>query len=151
MFFPKLGEDQMLTFSSICDKFVTANGMEKDPCTSDAEAKLKASQLDPETWNLKLETPKYPTVYFKSDTTGEKAYEEFYVPGEKINMERFKALGVVEKTTRRPMPEVNAFFEKLKAIFQKDDFTKAQVVEAIKEFIPNFEHEENGKNLDQKM
>ena len=151
VFFPKLGEDQMLTFSSICDKFVAANGMEIDPCSSDAEAKLKASQLDPETWNMELETPKYPTVYFKSDTTGEKAYEEFYVPGEKINMERFKALGVVEETTRRPMPEVNAFFEKLEAIFHKDDFTKAQVVEAIKEFIPNFEHVEKGKNLDQKM
>jgi len=25
------------------------------------------------------------------------------------------------------------------------------VVEAIKEFIPNFEHEEKGRNLDQKM
>lgn len=151
VFFPKLGEDQMLTFSSICDKFVTANGMEKDPCSSDAEAKHKAAQLDPETWNLKLEAPKYPTVYFKSDTTGEKAYEEFYVPGEKINMERFNALGVVEETIRRPMSEVNAFFEKLEAIFHQDDFTKVQVVEAIKEFIPNFEHEEKGRNLDQKM
>ena len=29
--------------------------------------------------------------------------------------------------------------------------TKAQVVEAIKKFIPNFEHEEKGKNLDRKM
>ena len=48
----------------------------------------------------------------------------------------------MEETTRRPMPEVNAFFEKLEAIFHRDDFTKAQVVEAIKEFIPNFEHEE---------
>ena len=49
------------------------------------------------------------------------------------------------------MTEVNAFFDRLEAIFHKDDFTKAQVVEAIKEFIPNFEHEEKGKNLDQKM
>lgn len=154
VFFPKLGEDQMLTFSSICDKFVTANGMEKDPCTSDEEAKLKASQLDLTDFKhstLNSQLVKYPTVYFKSDTTGEKAYEEFYVPGEKINMERFKALGVVEETTRRPMPEVNAFFEKLEAIFHRDDFTKAQVVDAIKEFIPNFEHEEKWKNLDQKM
>ena len=31
------------------------------------------------------------------------------------------------------------------------EFTKAQVVDAIKTFIPNFEHEEKGKNLDQKM
>lgn len=149
VFFPKLGEDQMLTFSSICDRFVEANGMEKDPCATDAEAKRKASTLNLELLNL--EPAKYPVRYFASDTTGEKAYEEFYVPGEKINMERFKSLGVVEETTRRPMNEVNAFFDRLEAIFHKDDFTKAQVVEVIKEFIPNFEHEEKGKNLDQKM
>lgn len=176
VFFPKLGEDQMLTFSSICDRFVTANGMEKDPCTTDEEAKRKAAALKPETWNLKsaveraqcqtrlsidereqtrpevnLETIKWPVVYFTSDTTGEKAYEEFYVPGEKIDMQRFSSLGVVEQTARHSMDEVDAFFWKLEDIFEKEDFTKAQVVEAIKSFIPNFEHEEKGKNLDQKM
>ena len=144
VFFPKLGEDQMLTFSSICDKFVTANGLEKDPCASDDEAKRKAAALG---WD----DNKYPTVYFGSDTTGEKAYEEFYVPGEKIDMQRFIALGVVEQTTRHEMAEVNVFFDKLERIFAKEDFTKAQVVETIKEFIPNFEHEEKGRNLDQKM
>ena len=46
------------------------------------------------------------------------------------------------------MNEVNGFFEKLEGIFQKDDFTKVQVVDAIREFTPNFEHEEMGKNLD---
>ena len=149
VFFPKLGEDQMLTFSAICDKFVTANGLEIDLCNSDEEAKRKASTLNLEPLNL--EPAKYPVRFFASDTTGEKAYEEFYIPGERINMNRFMALGVVEETTRRPMPEVNAFFEKLEGLFAKEDFTKAQVVEAIKEFIPNFEHEEKGKNLDQKM
>ena len=150
VFFPKLGEDQMLTFSNICDKFVEANGMEKDLCATDEEAKSKAQAMSCEP-TANGQQPKYPVVYFKSDTTGEKAYEEFYVPGEKLDMQRFKALGVVEKTTRHKMDEVNAFFEKLEHIFAKNDFTKAQVVEAIKEFIPNFEHEEKGKNLDQKM
>ena len=84
-------------------------------------------------------------------TCRRKAYEEFYVPGEKVDMQRFAALGVVCQTTRHEMAEVNGFFDKLEGIFQKEDFTKAQVVEAIKEFIPNFEHEEKGKNLDQKM
>ena len=149
VFFPKLGEDQMLTFSAICDEFVKAEGFEKDPCSSDQEAILKASalNLDP----LNLEPVKYPTVYFTTDTTGEKAYEEFYVPGEKIDMQRFQALGVVEQTTRHDMDEVNGFFGKLESLFSNPDFTKTQVVEAIKEFIPNFEHEEKGKNLDQKM
>lgn len=151
VFFPKLGEDQMLTFSSICDDFIKAQGFEKDLCTSDEEAKKKAAALDSSFFTLHSSLPKYPVVYFGSDTTGEKAYEEFYVPGEKIDMQRFLALGVVEQTTRHNMDEVNNFFDKLENIFAKDDFTKAQVVEAIKEFIPNFEHEEKGRNLDQKM
>lgn len=151
VFFPKLGEDQMLTFSSICDDFVRAQGFEKDPCASDEEAKHKAAQLNSYLLSFNSQLVKYPTVYFKSDTTGEKAYEEFYIPGERINMDRFLSLGVVEETKRRPMDEVNSFFEKLEAIFAKDDFTKAEVVSAIKEFLPNFEHEEKGKNLDQKM
>ena len=94
---------------------------------------------------------KYPVRYFTSDTTGEKAYEEFYVPGEKIDMQRFQALGVVEQTTRHDMTEVNCFFDKLEDIFGKEDFTKSQIVDAIRDFIPNFQHEEKGKNLDQKM
>ena len=152
VFFPKLGEDQMLTFSSICDKFVTANGLTKKECSSDAEAKQYAASIDNGQWSmLNGQSLKYPVVYFGSDTTGEKAYEEFYVPGEKIDMQRFQALGVVEQTTRHEMSEVNSFFDKLEGIFAKEDFTKAQVVDAIKEFIPNFEHEEKGKNLDEKM
>lgn len=150
VFFPKLGEDQMLTFSAICDDFVKAQGLEKEECASDAEAKKKAAVLDSSLFTLHSSHPKYPVVYFGSDTTGEKAYEEFYIPGEKTNMERFKALGVVEETTRRPMNEVDDFFNGLERLFV-GDFTKEDVVEAIKEFIPNFEHEEKGKNLDQKM
>ena len=144
VFFPKLGEDQMLTFSSICDDFVKAEGFEKKECGSDAEAKRYASDMS-------FEGSAYPVVYFKSDTTGEKAYEEFYVPGEKIDMQRFHALGVVEQTTRHDMEDVNDFFNVIESIFQKENFTKAEVVESIKEFLPNFQHEETGKNLDQKM
>ena len=151
VFFPKLGEGQMLTFSSICDDFIKAQGFEKDECLSDDEAKKKAAALDSSLFTLHSSLPKYPVVYFGSDTTGEKAYEEFYVPGEKIDMQRFQSLGVVEQTTRHDMSEVNAFFDKLEDIFAKDNFTKAQVVDAIKDFIPNFDHEEKGRNLDQKM
>ena len=143
VFFPKLGEDQMLTFSSICDDFVKSEGFQKKECANDEEAKQYAQQMS-------YESDTYPVVYFKSDTTGEKAYEEFYIPGEKINMERFKALGVIEETKRRPINEVDAFFDKLEMLFS-NDFTKEDVVKAIKEFIPNFEHEERGKNLDQRM
>lgn len=142
-FFPKLGEDQMLTFSSICDDFVKSEGYAKKEFSDDEAAKAFAHQMS-------YDSPDYPVVYFKSDTTGEKAFEEFYVPGERIDWDRFKALGVIEETKRRPMSEVNAFFIKLETLFA-GDFSKEDVVNTIKEFIPNFEHEEKGKNLDQKM
>ncbi|MDY5969995.1 MAG: polysaccharide biosynthesis protein, partial [Bacteroidales bacterium] len=144
VFFPKLGEEQMLTFSSICDDFVRAEGRAKREFNTDEEAKQYAAAMP-------YDGKEYPVVYFKSDTTGEKPYEEFYVPGEKINMNRFLSLGVIEERQMRPMSEVVTFFEKIEAIFHDSTFTKEEVVKAIKDFIPNFEHEEKGKNLDQKM
>ena len=144
IFFPKLGEEQMLTFSSICDKFVADMGAEKEEFSNDEDAKRFAKEMP-------FGSKKYPVVYFKSDTTGEKAYEEFYVPGEKLDMNRFKSLGVIEEVAKRPMNEIDDFFAEMEHIFAKADFTKEEVVKAIKKFIPNFEHEEKGKNLDQKM
>ena len=144
IFFPKLGEEQMLTFSSICDKFVADLGAEKQEFSNDEDAKRFANEMA-------FGSKKYPVVYFKSDTTGEKAYEEFFVPGEKLDMKRFKSLGVIEEVKKRPMREIDNFFAEMEQIFAKADFTKEDVVKAIKKFIPNFEHEEKGKNLDQKM
>ena len=144
VFFPKLGEEQMLTFSAICDAFVDANGLSKQELHSDDEAKRIAHEMADDETN-------YPVIYTASNTTGEKAYEEFYIPGERVNMERFMSLGVVEQTERRSMDEVVNFFDELQQIFASPVFTKAEVVSAIKAFLPNFEHEEKGKNLDQKM
>lgn len=49
------------------------------------------------------------------------------------------------------MNEINTFFDDLEMIFSKSDFTKEEIVEVIKSFIPTFKHEEKGRNLDQKM
>jgi len=144
IFFPKLGENQMLTFSSICDQFVKEEGYKKIAFDNDADAKRYAAEMP-------YDTDSYPVVYFKSDTTGEKAYEEFFVPGENINMTRFQSLGVIEESKHRTTEEIDHFFAEIEDIFHREDFTKAEVVEAIKRFIPNFEHEEKGKYLDQKM
>ena len=144
VFFPKLHEDDMKTFSDICDRFIEEMGYEKKEFSDDEAAKRFAAEMP-------YDTKVWPVVHSKSDTTGEKSFEEFYVPGEKLNLDRFQSLGVIEETTHRPIGEVNAFFEKLETLFANPNFTKEEVVEALKAFIPNFEHEEKGKNLDQKM
>lgn len=144
IFFPKLGENQMLTFSSICNDFVASEGFNKIEFNNDNDAKKYA-------YDMGYDNSEYPVVYFTSDTTGEKPYEEFYIPGEKIDLNRYTALGVIEDTPRKSLAEVEILFEKLENLFKNKEFTKDEIVNIIKEFIPNFEHMEKGKNLDQKM
>ena len=93
----------------------------------------------------------YPVVYFDSDTSGEKDFEEFYVPGERVNMERFRSLGVIEEVHKRSKQELDVFLKELEEIFISPDFNKREIVEAMQRFLPNFQHIERGKNLDQKM
>lgn len=143
VFFPKLEEETMKTFSSICDDFISEMGFEKHECSNDEEAKAFAA--------AHLPGKKYPVVYFNSDTTGEKDYEEFIVDGEASDLDRFKALGVITSSKHRTKKEVENFISNLETLFSNRDFTKADVVECLKDFLPNFEHEEKGKNLDQKM
>lgn len=144
IFFPKLSEETMITFSSICDKFLAALGYEKKECVTEEEAKKYAAEMSED-------SKVYPVIYFKSDTTGEKDYEEFYVSGEQLNMSCFSSLGVIEGVQKRPMYELDIFFDELEEVFHRKSFTKLDIIAVIKRFLPNFEHVEKGKNLDQKM
>ena len=144
IFFPKLGEEQMLSFAQICDDFLHVLGYEAKRCENDEEAKRYAAEMS-------VNDKTYPVVYFNSDTTGEKSFEEFYIPGEKLNMERFGSLGVIEEVKVRSINDIDNLFFELKNVFAKDVFSKEEIVKVMKRFIPNFEHVEKGKNLDQKM
>lgn len=144
IFFPKLKEEQMMTFSDICDAFLHNLGYEPKRFNSDEEAKQFASEM-------KSDSKEYPVVYFSSDTTGEKDYEEFYMEGEKINLKRFKTLGIIENIVPKNADEIDSLFRKMNFIFSKPNFTKSEIVQTMKEYLPCFEHEERGKNLDQKM
>ncbi len=144
IFFPKLGEEQMMTFSSIADKFLHTLGYEIKYCSSEEEARKFAAEMP-------ADSKVYPVYYFKSDTTGEKGYEEFFVPGEHLDLERFNSLGVIDSVKPRPKEELNSFLANLSTILQKDTTTKEEIVSVLKAYLPNFNHEEKGKNLDQKM
>jgi FlaA1/EpsC-like NDP-sugar epimerase len=144
IFFPKLEEKQMMTFSAIADAFVRSLGYIPYHCSSEEEAKHVAVQM-------KAGSKEYPVYYFRSDTTGEKEFEEFYVPGEQVNRNRFRSLGVIEDYPCKPAEDVDAYFCSLSTLLAKPDVTKAEIVSSLKSFVPNFEHEEKGRNLDQKM
>jgi len=143
VFFPRLGKEKLKTFSSICDRFIEAMGYEKYQCSSDDEARRYAAEH--------LPGPKYPVYYSASDTTGEKDCEEFFVESESTDMTRFVSLGVITGTDNKDAEAVNALIRRLETLFADRTFTKADVVRVLEEYLPNFTHEEKGRNLDDKM
>ena len=144
IFFPKLMPDEMITFAEIGNALLQAHGYEPDYCQTEEEAKMKATELS-------SSALKYPVYYFLSDTTGEKMYEEFYTEGELLDMTSFKELGVIKNAPRRTMDELNDTFQEINTLFQRPTLTKEMVIELLTILIPNFNHVETGKNLDQRM
>lgn len=154
VFFPKLAEDSMRTFSSICSSFLEAEGLTPRPYPTESAARSASLTLSEPPQTLREAPPitNYPVYYFSSSTTGEKPYEEFFVPGEPLDLTRFASLGVIlPGRPVRTLEEVTDFLRRLEALFSRPDFTKADVVTALADFLPTFSHTELGRNLDSRM
>lgn len=145
IFFPKLREEDMKTFSSIGVNFLKEYGnYEPEYCETEQEARERALALSDD-------AAEYPVYFFPTDTSGEKKFEEFFVPGEDVDMATFEQLGVIRNAPTKPMTEIEKLFDALNKVFQSKEVTKQAIVDAIGDFIPNFKHIETGKSLDQKM
>ena len=66
-------------------------------------------------------------------------------------MERFRSLGIIDTIIPRPKQELDTFLAGLTATLKTPGVTKARIVSMMQQYLPNFNHEEKGKNLDQKM
>ena len=144
IFFPKLEEAQMMTFDIIGTELLKAHGYEVLECASDEEAIEKAVYLQ-------NGSNKYPVHYSPSDTSGEKAFEEFVTDTETADMERFKSLGVITNKSIPDRKKITVLFDELTDAFSKEDTTKEAIVKILGDYLPNFEHIETGKSLDGKM
>lgn len=143
IFFPKLEENKMISFKDITIDFFKVLDKKIVICKNENEARLKSN-------NLKKNDP-YPVFFFKSNTSGEKLYEEFFTKEDSVDMNSFKSLGIIKNSNKKSLNDINYFFIKLKSVLQNNNYTKNNIVNTIKEFVPNFDHIETGKNLDQKM
>ncbi|MCL2073854.1 MAG: UDP-N-acetylglucosamine 4,6-dehydratase [Marinilabiliaceae bacterium] len=144
IFFPKLQPEQMLTFAQIATMFLANLGYKAVECDSEETARQMSK-------NLLENDQNYPVFYFVSDTTGEKSYEEFFTENEQVDLTAFHALGIIKNIEKRQITEIDALFVSLNRLFSGTNTTKSQIVETMKQFLLNFEHDEKGKNLDSKM
>ncbi len=144
IFFPKLKEAQMMTFDAIGTALLQELGYEVKECASDAEA-IELSKA------LKQGSKLYPVHYSASDTSGEKAYEEFVTEKETADFDRFESLGVITGKSIPDRDRLEDLLRKLEEEFSKPSTTKEVIVKLLEEYLPEFHHIETGKSLDGKM
>jgi len=143
IFFPKLYEKDLVNFKTITKdlfKFLNKSFVE---CQSEEEAKsiiINNSKNSP-----------YPVYFFKSDTSGEKLYEEFYSELDKVDLSTHSSLGVIKIIAVSDKKIINSKIFKLKKLFNSNIYNKSKIVDVLKKYLPDFDHLETGKNLDQKM
>ena len=145
IFFPKLDEKRdMIAFNEIAKDLLNYLGLGIDICKSEGEAKSKAKLLNEDSTN-------HPVYFFESDTSGEKTFEEFFTKKEILDLDKFQNLGVIKNSVKRDLKEKNKIFKNLYTLFSNDTITKFDIVNTLIKYLPNFEHIERGKHLDQKM
>lgn len=145
IFFPELTEDKdLMTFSEIAVQVLAAYGYKPDLCASEDEAKVRAALLSEH-------SKAWPCYFFESDTTGEKAVEEFFTPDDSVDFGRFDKIGVIRQLMPASFENVEASMAAFESIRRKEKWSKEEMVEAIRVAVPELVHEEKGKYLDQKM
>lgn len=144
IFFPKLEKAQMMTFDAIGTELLHEHGYEVLECNSDEEAIDKAE-------DLKHGSKLYPVHYSVSDTSGEKPFEEFVTDSEYADMDRLSSLAVITGKVIPDKLKIDRLFNDLNNVFAKEETTKEEVVQIMKEYLPTFDHIETGKSLDSKM
>lgn len=142
--FPKLSEElNLVTFSSIAEKYLISKEYDPYLCDTEDEARENIDKL--------IREKKWPCCFFPSDTTGEKPFEEFFTKNEDVDFESFETLGIVKNSAYAEEEQFDIFLDEISKMRKSGNWTKKQIVDLFFRMIPNFEYEEKGKFLDEKM
>ena len=144
IFFPKLSEQlHLTTFSEIAERYIKNLGYEPYHCSTEEEARDRSDEL--------IASKRWPCYFFKSDTSGEKDFEEFFTDNEILDMNQFKNLGVIKSEANFSSDMLDNFLELIHKLRAQKVWEKAPIVDLFNKMIPDFDHKETGKYLDGRM
>lgn len=144
IFFPKLCENlHLITFSDIACRYLESLGYGPHECDSEEEARERCEEL--------ILEKKWPCYFFKSDTTGEKDFEEFFTDKETLELKKFSSIGIIKNEADFDEDKLSHFESSIGKIKESSVWKRSDLVALFHEMIPDFDHKETGKFLDQKM
>lgn len=143
IYFPNNEQLQPMSFSKIAIRFLESKGYEAVECSTEEEARGKVSEL--------AGRKKWPVHFTESDTTGEKPCEEFYTSTETLDLERYRSIGIVKNAHYQNSDILVDFINTIKKLHSIGVWEKEELVRLFQQMIPDFQHIETGKFLDEKM
>ena len=145
IYFPKLSQHlHLISFSEIAVSFLKELNYTPFICENEEEARSKVKELIP----LK----QWPCLFTKSDTTGEKSFEEFYTRDEKIEMKQFNGIGIIKnEATNFKEVDMKRLRDKYSEWIGSKSFSKEDIIEELLYHLPELEYQDRGKYLDEKM
>ena len=144
IFFPKPSKNLVLMkFSEIAERYLTNQGLKPIVCNNEDEARNMAK-----TSSLKKN---WPCLFTKSDTTGEKSFEEFFTDKEILDMKKFDNIGIIKNQSDFDSKILDNFENTINKLKNQSTWSKKDILDAFLEVIPKFQHKETGIYLDDKM
>jgi FlaA1/EpsC-like NDP-sugar epimerase len=144
IFFPKLSERlHLISFADIARRYLHELGYEAHECATEEEARGRVREL--------AKVRKWPCYFFRSDTTGEKEFEEFTTDRDMLDMRRFKSIGVIENGSVSPEYLLERFLAEIARMRSTGKWAKPELVALFAAVIPEFGNNELNKNLDGRM
>ena len=143
VFFPKFTSDNLINIKDILVFFLRNNNFEPVFCNEEDKARTLIKTLPNQN--------KWPVLLTKSDTTGEKLYEEFYTTSEIINSTRFKKISIIKNTHFKDDYIINNFLKGVEILQKNKNWTKTELISLFQSTIKDFNYEDKGKYLDSKM
>ena len=143
VFFPKLSEElHLITFADIALKYLENLGLTPFLCKAEEEARA---------FDFKKNQNQWPCLFVKSDTTGEKDFEEFFTDDEILDMNSFENLGIIKNEMKDQTDKLAYFSECISNMRKEGKWTKEAMMDLFNTMIPHFGHKETGKYLDDKI
>ncbi|MBF0194278.1 MAG: polysaccharide biosynthesis protein [Magnetococcales bacterium] len=146
IFIPRLNaETDLITFSKIAELYLKDRGFTPIQCGSDKEAIAMAEA------GKMYSSKEWPCYFSGSDTSGEKAQEEFVGVGEVAQSGRFEGVDIIATQPPEDDAALSQTITMLEDIRDSDYWSTAEISEAIKISVPDLKHKVKSRNLDQKM
>ena len=143
-FLPQMeSADSAISFPEIAQALLEEKGYGLNICSTEEEARNSAEGS--------IRNMKWPCYFSESDTTGEKEIEEFYALGDTVDLDQFERIGVLQSDTSANTELLEDFYGKIRQVVDEGVASKSDIFDLFKAILPEFNHRETGKYLDQQM